>query len=100
MSSEGNGDEELDENDALEGDNPDSKEDNDGEDKPANMTPLDHELEEEEQDLVQTEEEAKFSQLDDYICGDIFQRLQAFQMMAQSSSDLEEILTSRINCLS
>ena len=41
-------------------------------------TPMDDELEEEEQDMVQTEEEAKFNLIDGVICGDLFERLAAF----------------------
>ena len=45
-------------------------------------TPHDDELQEEEQDMVQTEEEAKFSLIDNQICGDLFNRLNAFQLHA------------------
>ena len=61
---------------------------------------MDDELEEEEQDMVQTEEEAKFNLIDGVICGDLFERLAAFQTIAQSSTDLEEVLNARIDCLS
>ena len=50
--------------------------------------------------MVQTEEEAKFSLIDNHICGDLFNRLNTFQMYAQSEIDMEEVLSARINCLS
>lgn len=50
-------------------------------------TPLDEELEEEEQDLVQTEEEAKFNLIDNVICGDLFIKLKEFQVIAENSPD-------------
>lgn len=45
-------------------------------------TPQQEELEEEEQDMVQTEEETKFAAIDNIICADLFNRLNAFQMHA------------------
>lgn len=47
-------------------------------------TPHADELQEEEQDMVQTDEEAKFSLIDNHICGDLFNRLNAFQIHAQT----------------
>eukprot|EP00354_Favella_ehrenbergii_P001445 CAMPEP_0170452254 /NCGR_PEP_ID=MMETSP0123-20130129/1212_1 /TAXON_ID=182087 /ORGANISM="Favella ehrenbergii, Strain Fehren 1" /LENGTH=73 /DNA_ID=CAMNT_0010714195 /DNA_START=338 /DNA_END=559 /DNA_ORIENTATION=- len=38
--------------------------------------------------------------IDNYICNDLYDRLKAFQMHAQTQGDLEEILDARINCLS
>ena len=47
-------------------------------------TPLEEELAQEEQDMVRTEEEEKLSQIDNYICNDLYDRLKAFQLHAQS----------------
>ena len=63
-------------------------------------TPIAAELEEEERDLFHTEEEIKLNEIDGHICADLFERLNAFQMLAQSDADLEMALTARINCLS
>ena len=45
-------------------------------------TPLDEELQEEEQDLVKTDEEAKFEMIDNLINADLYEKLNGFQMMA------------------
>ena len=50
--------------------------------------------------MVQTEEEAKFSLIDNHICAGLYERLNAYQMHAQTEDDLEEVLGARINCLS
>ena len=50
--------------------------------------------------MVQTEEEAKFSMIDNHICYDLYERLNQFQVQAQSASDPEEVLDARISCLS
>ena len=34
------------------------------------------------------------------ICGDLFGKLNDFQVVAQTSQDLEEVLQARIDCLS
>ena len=44
------------------------------------LTPLEHELEEEEQDMVQTDEELRLQLIDNVICGDLFERLNMFQV--------------------
>lgn len=41
-------------------------------------TPAGEELEQEEADMVQTEEEAKMNMIDTYICNDLYDRLKAF----------------------
>ena len=38
--------------------------------------------------------------IDNHICGDLFNRLNMFQLHAQTNTDLEEVLDARINCLS
>ena len=63
-------------------------------------TPVEDELAQEEQDMVQTEDEARFNMIDNYICNDLYDRLKAFQMHAQTQGDQEEVLEARINCLS
>ncbi len=75
------------------------KETNDVEDD-ENNSPHQDELDVEEQDLVQSEEESKFALIDNHICFDLYERLNAFQELAHNSTDPEEVLDARINCLS
>ncbi len=55
------------------------KETNDVEDPDDdNNSPHQDELDVEEQDLVQSEEESKFALIDNHICFDLYERLNAF----------------------
>ena len=49
-----------------------------------NLTPVEDELAQEEQDMVQTEDEARYTMIDNFICNDLYDRLKAFQMHAQT----------------